>query len=302
MKVSAISLIRIPQREPGRFCQNLLTDVPNRPGRPPLVGFPRQKVRLPSWWWGTELPPAPALPRTHEASWRPAARERSQRTSRFLKQTQQGFSRGQHDRRNPETGCAGPHTWLPGPDRDSHPWRSDLGPVAPLASASVSPPRAEQLEEARLSPPHFRQTLHSWEFLSPPADPGAAGGPTVRGGPSGRGPRGGAVTRGCTPDPRPRRRRSARAASQVAPLLFYLPGCLFFAEYQEKRRRERGSGALLPAAGARSPRAQPARGGSGARPPSPTGAGPVAAPPRAALRLRCPRCRPSPRLPRSRRG
>lgn len=137
-------------------------------------------------------------------------------------------------------------------------------------------------------------------FHLPPIPAPRADRPSA-GGKSARGPRGGAVTRGGTPGPRPRRRRSARGASQVAPLLFYLPGCLFFAEYKEKRRREKGSGALLPAAGARSPCAQAARGGSRARPPSPTGAGPVAAPPRAALRLRCPRGRPSPRLPRARR-
>lgn len=213
MKVSAISLIRIPPRERGRSCHNLLTDVPNRPGRPPLVGCPHQKVRLPSWWQVTELPPAPDLPGTHEASWRPAARERSHRTSRFLKQTQQGFIKGQHDGRNAERGCAGPHTWLPAPDRDRHPLRSDLGPGATLASASVSPPRAEQLEEARLSPPHFRQTLHSWEFLSPPTDPGAAGGPTVRGGQIGTGaPRWGRHSRG---HPRPPPQTEALGARRV---------------------------------------------------------------------------------------
>lgn len=114
----------------------------------------------------------------------------------------------------------------------------------------------------------------------------------------GRGPRGGAATPGDAPAPRPGRGRPARAASQVAPLLFYLPGCLFFAECIAKRRRQKGSGAPLSAAGARSPRAGPARGESRARPPSPAGAGPVAAPPRAAPRLRSARCRPSPRRPR----
>lgn len=69
--------------------------------------------------------------------------------------------------------------------------------------------------------------------------PDAAGSPTLRGGKSGRGS---AVGRPLpVPPPAPAPNVGAlRAASQVAPLLFYLPGCLFFADWKEKRQKEKG--------------------------------------------------------------
>lgn len=65
--------------------------------------------------------------------------------------------------------------------------RSDLGQVATRAPASVSLPTEGQLREARLFLQYFAHTPHSREFPSPPAEPGAAGSPTLRGGTAGGG-------------------------------------------------------------------------------------------------------------------
>lgn len=147
-----------------------------------------------------------------------------------------------------------------------------------------------------MSLPHFRQTLHSWEFLSPPTDPGAAGRPTVRGGQSGRGPRGGAVTPGCTPDPRPRRRSSARAPRPRWPrYCFTFPGVYFSLSIKKRDGGRRDPGLCFPLPGrARpapnrpgeglgpDPRAQPAPGPSPPLLAPPSGSAPLAAaPPRA---------------------
>lgn len=69
--------------------------------------------------------------------------------------------------------------------------------------------------------------------------------------------------------------------------MFYLPGCLFPAEWKGKRRREKGAEAELSAAGTRSLCARPAGGGSGADPraqPAPGPPPPLLAPSRGPLR------------------
>ena len=80
--------------------------------------------------------------------------------------------------------------------------------------------------------------------------------------------------------------------------MFYLPGCLFFADWKEKRREKRYRGSAF-AAGARSPRARPARGGVSRRPPSAAGAGPAAAPPAALPRAPAPFAAAPPRAARA---
>lgn len=82
--------------------------------------------------------------------------------------------------------------------------------------------------------------------------------------------------------------------------MFYLPGCLFFADWKEKRREKRYRGSAF-AAGARLPRVRPARGGVSRRPPSAAGAGPAAAaaPPAALPRAPAPFAAAPPRAARA---
>lgn len=94
------------------------------------------------------------------------------------------------------------------------------------------------------------------------------------------------------PRPSPQRGSCARAASQVAPLLFYLSGCLFFADWKEKRRREKGARGSAFAA----------RGGVSGRPPERSRSRAHRRPShRPTPGLRLPSLPPSPRRARGRR-